>query len=333
MPRDQVFRLSDLENPFNLSARAVFDERTLLAGAAERARINGALLREDGEAIAKLASGDVTSYLRRAERRGFIADRSGFPRDAGDSGEGRLIPLIDRTIRGELEGYLRAYAQGQVANGPGVVGVPSSPRRAAAPDPTVSIVFTSLGRSSGDAFRMTVINRGADPIELRRGESFVIRPVMGVSSQAIDKEVAALSGAGVATSTIEAYCLEYARQPPPAGLVFELAPAALQNRTAPVTRIFEASAALRDQGRLPPVAGDPSSQDDYFEAVRQWAIWTREQGFDQATYTKAFIDHSRRNVESAGLAWTAAAESAFRALAPGRWEHVQAVLRTVEVSR
>ena len=67
--------------------------------------------------------------------------------------------------------------------------------------------------------------------------------------------------------------------------------------------------------------------EEYFDAIRQWAIWTREQGFDQRGYTRAFVEHSRKNIVSAGRRWTSDIERAIAALTPARWAAIQQVLR------
>jgi hypothetical protein len=143
----------------------------------------------------------------------------------------------------------------------------------------------------------------------------------------IAREVEALlppaSSAGRASVTINAYCLEIAKAPPVAGTVFRIAGPSLQQRFARAERILDASRALRDAGRL---VADIGELTDYVDAVRQWAIWTRQEGFDQRRFTEAFVDHAQKNVESNGTRWTRELEGAFRDLSAGRWRAVQSVL-------
>jgi hypothetical protein len=190
----------------------------------------------------------------------------------------------------------------------------------------IKVVLTSLGRSSGDAFQMTVLNEGREPVTLT-GDAFVLEPVAGVSQAAVDRELASTRGVGRATTTLKAYCLEFLKQPPSVGMVFRLAPADVQRTFSHVSRVFAASKKLKELGKLRPGTDDPSDPASYFDDIRQWAIWTQEQRFDEKSYTRAFTEHSRKNVEAAGHKWTRELEKAFTGLASGRWQAVQMVLR------
>jgi hypothetical protein len=80
---------------------------------------------------------------------------------------------------------------------------------------------------------------------------------------------------------------------------------------------------LRELGRLAP----DSDPEDYFHAIRQWAVWTVEERFDPKRFEDAFVQVTQRNYQAAGEAWTDDVEKALRSLAPNRWNDVQAVLR------
>ncbi len=234
--------------------------------------------------------------------------------------------VINDAIRLVLMQYLAA--EGQELTIPGA----SEPPKDLGVAPPIKIILTSLGRSSGDAFQMTVLNEGLAPVRLT-GDAFVLEPVAGVTQSNIDRDLALSRGAGRATATLKAYCLELLKQPPTVGTVFRLAPEGVQRRFGNVGRILEATRTLRDAGKLRPGADDPSDPASYFDDIRQWAIWTQEQGFDERGYARAFSDHSRKNVEAAGHKWTPELEKAFTGLAAGRWQAVQAVLREAAVGR
>jgi hypothetical protein len=192
--------------------------------------------------------------------------------------------------------------------------------------PAITVMLTSLGRSAGDAFEMTILNRSAAPVRLATG-AIVLEPLEQISRDAVAKASASAGTAGVAKTTLKGYCLEFLKLPPTAGMVFRIAPEAMQRRFSYIERIFSASRTLRQAGELAPPPGDPSDAVEYFDAVRQWAIWTREQSFDERGYTRAFIEHSRKNVEAAGRRWTSDLERAIGALTPARWSAIQLVLR------
>ncbi len=62
-------------------------------------------------------------------------------------------------------------------------------------------------------------------------------------------------------------------------------------------------------------------------------FWTREQGFDEAAFSRAFVDHSRKNIVAGGHRWTRELQQAVEAIAPGRWRDVQAVLAQAQAPR
>jgi hypothetical protein len=64
----------------------------------------------------------------------------------------------------------------------------------------------------------------------------------------------------------------------------------------------------------------------YFDSIRQWAIWTHEQDYNQAQFTEAFTRHTRQNVEAAGQRWTTAIEAQVRERAPYRFADVRRAL-------
>jgi hypothetical protein len=179
---------------------------------------------------------------------------------------------------------------------------------------------------------MTVVNPTQQPFTVR-GESVVLEPVAGVTAAMIDAELAKVPSSARATATIDAYCREFLKSPPTAGMMFQLARAATEEGLAPILRIFEATKALRDAGKLRPPAGDPSDAAEYFHAVRQWAIWTHEQGFDEAAFSRAFVDHARKNIVAGGDRWSRELQQALEAITPGRWKDVQAVLRQAQAPR
>ena len=227
---------------------------------------------------------------------------------------------------------LRASLRGEYLPAPRASRPAVERQGSAANASPIKIILTSLGRSSGDAFQMTVLNEGPAPVKLT-GDAFVLEPVAGVTQATIDGDLASSRGAGRATVTLKAYCLEFLKQPPTVGTVFRLAPEGVQRRFRNFGRIFEATRKLQDAGKLRPGAGDPSDPASYIDDIRQWAIWTQEQGFDEKGYARAFTEHSRKNVEAAGHKWTRELDNAFTGLAGGRWHAVQAVLREAAVGR
>ena len=198
---------------------------------------------------------------------------------------------------------------------------PSTTQTIGSATPAVKAIFIATGRSSGAAFQMTMAYDGPEPLELL-DPGFVLEPVQGVSASQAERELANVKGRRV-TATIDAYCLQMRKPPPAAGMVYRLAKSPVQQRHPQLAPIMIASKTLKDAGQLRPDT-DPIQ---YFHTIRQWALWSHEQGFKkEGDFADAFIEHSRKNVAAAGRQWTAELEQNVRRLLPNRWRDITQVL-------
>jgi hypothetical protein len=188
----------------------------------------------------------------------------------------------------------------------------------------VQLFLTSLGTSTGEAFELQAFSAGGAPVQLR-AEGLVVQPLNAQVTRRTQQELQkqARSAGGRAATRLDAYCLEFLRQPPAKGMMFQVAGNSLQQKFAPVRRILEASRLVRAAGGLTP----DSEPEGYFHSIRQWAIWTREQGFNQRTYGDAFAGHTRKNFEQAGGKWTDAVEKVVRNVVPNRWNDISKILQ------
>ena len=193
-------------------------------------------------------------------------------------------------------------------------------------DRPVEVFLTSLGTSTGEAFEMRAFNSGGSPVQLR-AEGLVIQPLNADMTRRVQQQLQrAARGGGGAPARLAGYCLEFLRQPPSAGMMFQVAGSGLQQKFAPVRRILEASRLVRSAGELVP----DSAPEGYFHSIRQWAIWTREQGFTAQTFADAFVSHTRKNFEQAGNRWTGDVEAVVRKAAPNRWNDIQKILQRAD---
>jgi hypothetical protein len=194
---------------------------------------------------------------------------------------------------------------------------PAGEQQAAA----VQIFLANVGNSTGEAFIAQIYNTGSSPITLAGGP-LVVEPLKQEVQDRVRAQLAELGGLDPLQMNLDAYCLEFLKLPPLPGQIFQIAGQQLQERYAPVRDILARSRELFDAGRLTP---DTAPQ-DYFHAIRQWAIWTDEQSFDQSSYTRAFIEHTRKSVESRGQAWDPDFDNVLRGAAGGRWNDIQTIL-------
>jgi hypothetical protein len=166
-----------------------------------------------------------------------------------------------------------------------------------------------------------VVNPGPDPIEV--DGYFAVEPVDLTAEERdrIFESVKAAAGNHVEL-TIPFYCLEFGAAAPAAGVVYRLAPRAAQEAFAPAARAMAAARRLHESGLLSP----DTNPESYFHAIRQWSIWTLEQGFDHGGFVSAFVEHTRKNAEARGIAWSEAVAAAARTSAEGRWRDVFQIL-------
>jgi hypothetical protein len=203
------------------------------------------------------------------------------------------------------EGASSSEQQGAGANGPGL-----------------RAILTSLGTSTGEAFTIQVLNDGPEPVELS-GEGLVVEPLTRAAQNEVQRQLAKLAGSNAVTAKVNAYCLEFLRQPPSAGTIFRIAAPDVQQRYAPMRSILQAAERLELAGQL---RSDGGSFSDYVHSIRQWALWAREQDFSLEGFQQAFIEHTRKNVMQAGQRWTSQLESAVEQFVPHRWEQIRMVL-------
>ncbi len=183
------------------------------------------------------------------------------------------------------------------------------------------VVFASTGESSGDAMTMTVVNNGPEALSLL-ASGFVLEPLGNVNGGQVQRALASLKGRRT-TVTVSTYCLEMLKAPPVPGMIYRLAPPAVQRQYATLGRLMDASRQLKDAGGLHPDS-DPVQ---YFHSIRQWAIWSAERGFkDVDAFGQAFVDHAHKNYAESGQAWTRQIEDAVRGLVPGRWQDIRKVM-------
>src|SRR5689334_13325245 len=104
------------------------------------------------------------------------------------------------------------------------------------------------------------------------------------------------------TAKINGYCLEMLKAPPAAGTIFKIAAPELQQRFEPMRKIMDAS--RRVQQQLHP----DSNPDGYFNAIRQWAMWTVQEKLNEKTFGNSFLEHTKKLVLNAKQPWSKQAE-------------------------
>lgn len=189
----------------------------------------------------------------------------------------------------------------------------------------VHVFVTSLGQSTGKAMQLSVVNQSGKSFHLTGGQ-LALEPVEGVTQRDVARELERLGGAAQSFS-IDAYCLDFGKAVPAPGVVYRLAAPASQASFGPIREILSATRYLEWAGALRPDS-DPV---EYFHSIRQWAIWTYREKYDQRRFAAAFEEHARKNFAAAKRAWNAETSRALQSVIPGRWRDIQTVLAVAGV--
>lgn len=188
----------------------------------------------------------------------------------------------------------------------------------------MQIFLTALGNSSGEAFEVHFIGTGPEPVQIMT-DGLVVEPLKKKAQKELRKQLKKIASKNPLTDKLNAYCLEFLRRPPSAGMMFRVADGELQKQFAPMRKLLAATRRLSDAGLLNPDS-DPA---EYFNSTRQWAIWTKENNFDLSSFRDAFVDRVKGNFKEANRPWNRTVEQAVGGLVPNRWRDIEKVLSEV----
>ena len=185
----------------------------------------------------------------------------------------------------------------------------------------LQFLVTSLGGSTGKVLAMQVLNFTGKPINLQG--MLALEPLKTDAQQRVTQAFSRLAGKALPGRVdLRGYCLEFLKLPPVAGQLMTVAAPAAQKRFAPLKQVMAAVNRLKRAGQLRP----DSAPDSYGDSIKQWAVWTVEQKFNQARFTDAFAAHTKKNIEAAGQQWSRQAEDVIRKVSPNRWQDIVKVL-------
>lgn len=191
--------------------------------------------------------------------------------------------------------------------------------------PELEAYLVGTGQATGDAFRLHVLNRGEETVELRT-EAMVLEPLdlEPDAERELRARLASLADEGGVTVPVEGYCLEMLAEPPAEGQLFRLAPPRVRQGFPTAERVLDAARLVAESGSLNP----DMDAESYRHAVTQWAMWTAQQGFDRDAFEKAFVGRTRTTIEEAGRDWSESVDRAVRELVPNRWQDIQRILES-----
>jgi hypothetical protein len=185
-------------------------------------------------------------------------------------------------------------------------------------------LITSAGGSTGEVFDIRLRNllNSGKPVVVE-GDA-IFEPLTDAEAAAARSVLAGLMGSvnDITSGPGTAYCVEQDKAVPTAGQLFQLANTGKQRELAFAGQVLAGARQVEATGLLNPDS-DPAT---YTHSIRQWAIWTVEKGFTEATFTESFLEHTQKVLAESGAEWTPQIEAAVRDLAPNRFNDIRQVV-------
>ncbi len=186
----------------------------------------------------------------------------------------------------------------------------------------LEISLVSNGNSSGEAFQLQVRDPSGRTRRVALPEGIVLEPTKPGSA----KPAAARGSSGVITQQLGAFCLQFLKLPPAAGMIYRVADQALQEKYKPLRAVLEAGRKLGASGRLHP----DSNPKAYIDSIRQYALWAKQENWDMQKFGEMFVGRTKKNAQALKVKWTKEMENALWSAVPGRWRDITAVLAEAE---
>jgi hypothetical protein len=175
------------------------------------------------------------------------------------------------------------------------------------------------GNSSGDALELQVFDPSGAVKNPDVPEGMVLEPLKQGSAKPVSEIE---RGANILKKPLVAYCVDYAKLPPEAGMLYRLAPQAVQVKFSGIRQVLQAGRELAAAGKFHP----DSDADAYNDSIRQYALWTKIGNWDQQKFGEVFLEKTQENAVAAKVKWTKQMAQALNGLIPGRWRDISMVL-------
>ena len=187
------------------------------------------------------------------------------------------------------------------------------------------MTLTNIGRSSGDAFKMQLVNSGSRPIALDDDGPLIVEAVPGAPSASTPR-----AGANTVEVPAEGYCLEPERPVPPAGTVYRPAPPDVQRRFAPFKNALKTIVAKGHDLANAGLLHFDSEKSGYTNATIQYTAWALLGDWDQARFTTELLEKTEASLKALGRKMDKNTEKVIRDAAPNRWTDVRTLMNEVK---
>ena len=185
--------------------------------------------------------------------------------------------------------------------------------------PQVAYWLIANGNSSGKAFELQVQDPSGQFKRVVLPDGVVLEP-----AAIKDPEAKAAGQAGkLLTQEITAFCLEFAKLPPEAGMLYKIANPEKQRQYRAAHYALEAGYEMGANGEFNPDMDAKA----YIDFTRQNAAWAIQGNWDEQQFTQHWIERTQKNAQAMHIAWSKQMEDALRAAAPNRWRDIDKVVK------
>jgi hypothetical protein len=178
----------------------------------------------------------------------------------------------------------------------------------------ISYSLVANGNSSGPAFTLSV----TDPSGRVRAIALPQGTVLEPTGQKLKTPPPPPADSGGPNHSVSSYCLQFHKQPQAPGMLFRIAGPDKQQANEPAREVLTAIDRLYRAGKLHPDIEVPQ----YLDAIRQYAVWSRQENWDEKAFTENWIERTRKNAQNLNVKWTRDMEKSLRSAAPGRWSDI-----------
>lgn len=187
-----------------------------------------------------------------------------------------------------------------------------------------SYSIVSNGKSTGEAFQLQLLDTTGKVKSVGMRSGAVLEAIAPGSSQPLATNTA---GGKLITQPLNGFCLEFGKHPPTEGTQYRIAGDAAQEKFRPIRFISRAGQQMETKKAFHP----DSNPKAYSEAILQYALWSKLEGWSQEQFTQHFVERTKQNADALHVKWTSDMENALRAAAPGRWKDISEMLQEAQV--
>ncbi len=188
--------------------------------------------------------------------------------------------------------------------------------------PAFKYSIVSNGKSTGQAFELQVAGPTGNVKTVAMRDGTVLEAI----KPGVTQPVVTSAGDAVVKQPLNGYCLEFHKQPPAEGTLYRIADPAAQEKYASLRFLDRAAAQMSQKNEFHP----DSNADAYKDAIFQYALWSKLEGWGQEEFTQHFIERTKENAESLHVPWTQEMENTLRAAAPGRWGDISELMNQAQ---